>query len=168
MFLQRRSQFDKSEKWAYFVSWCVVGGPSFLRGTTRGLLYGISVEWQQTVIPWGSGMQSASRLPVILLMLSRKLFLIGASLSESHSLVAHRAQAQCIMVRSFVRSFVVRTYTELFVQWFKSYRLFASHRLFWELSVFIQWFTVNFTGLSPLTGWQFFMRHAMKYILHAK
>jgi hypothetical protein len=55
-------------------------------------------------------------------------------------------------------AFVVRTYTELFLQWFKSYRLFASHRLFWELSVFIQWFTVNFTGLSPLTGWQFFMR----------
>jgi hypothetical protein len=38
MFMQRWSQFDKSEKWAYFVSWCVVGGPSFLRGTTRGLL----------------------------------------------------------------------------------------------------------------------------------
>ena len=37
MFMQRRSQFDKSEKRAYFVSWCVVGGPSFLRGTTRGL-----------------------------------------------------------------------------------------------------------------------------------
>ena len=25
-----RSQLDKSEKWAYFVSWCVVIGPSFL------------------------------------------------------------------------------------------------------------------------------------------
>jgi hypothetical protein len=37
MFMQRRSHFDKSEKWAYFVSWCVVGSPSFLRGTTRGL-----------------------------------------------------------------------------------------------------------------------------------
>jgi hypothetical protein len=37
MFMQRRSQFDKSEKWAYFVSWCVVGSPSFLQGTTRGL-----------------------------------------------------------------------------------------------------------------------------------
>jgi hypothetical protein len=73
---------------------------------------------------------------------------IGASLSEPHSLVAHRAQAQCIMVRSFV----VRTHTELFLQWFKSYRLFASHRLFWELSVFIQWFTVNFTDLSPAPG----------------
>jgi hypothetical protein len=38
--------------------------------------------------------------------------LIGASLSEPHSLVAHRAQAQCIMVRSFVvRTYVyVRTY----------------------------------------------------------
>jgi hypothetical protein len=36
--MQRRSQFDKSEKWAYFVSWCVVGGPSFLRGTARGLI----------------------------------------------------------------------------------------------------------------------------------
>jgi hypothetical protein len=34
MFMQKRSQFDKSEKWAYlayFVSWCVVGSPSFLR-----------------------------------------------------------------------------------------------------------------------------------------
>jgi hypothetical protein len=43
MFMQRRSQFDKSEKWAYlayFVSWCVVGSPSFLRGTTRGLRIG--------------------------------------------------------------------------------------------------------------------------------
>ena len=39
MFMQRRSHFDKSEKWAYFVSCCVVGSPSFLRGTTRGLLY---------------------------------------------------------------------------------------------------------------------------------
>jgi hypothetical protein len=37
MFMQRRSQLDKSEKWAYFVSWCVVGSPSFLRGTARGL-----------------------------------------------------------------------------------------------------------------------------------
>jgi hypothetical protein len=37
MFMQKRSQFDKSEKWACFVSWCVVDGPSFLRGTTRGL-----------------------------------------------------------------------------------------------------------------------------------
>jgi hypothetical protein len=41
-------------------------------------------------------------------------------------------------------------YTELFLQWFKSYWPFPSHRLvrlFWELSV-PQWFTVNFTGLS--------------------
>jgi hypothetical protein len=31
--------------------------------------------------------------------------LVGASLSEPHSLVAHRAQAQCIMVRSlYVRT----------------------------------------------------------------
>jgi hypothetical protein len=39
-------------------------------------------------------------------------FIIGASLSEPHSLVAHRAQAQCIMVRSlrsFVRTLYVRT-----------------------------------------------------------
>ena len=28
MFMQRRSQLDESEKRAYFVSWCVVGGPS--------------------------------------------------------------------------------------------------------------------------------------------
>ena len=37
MFMLRRSQFDKSEKWAYlayFVSCCVVGSPSFLRGTS--------------------------------------------------------------------------------------------------------------------------------------
>jgi hypothetical protein len=82
--------------------------------------------------------------------------LIWASLSEPHSLVAHRAQAQCIMVRSFV----VRTYTELFQQWFKSYQLFASHRLFWELSIFIQWFTVNFTffRLSPADNFSCDMR----------
>ena len=43
------------------------------------------------------------------------VIIVGASLSEPHSLVAHRAQAQCIMVRS-LRSFVVRTYTELFLQ----------------------------------------------------
>ena len=29
MYMQRRSQLDKSEKWAYFVSWCIVGSPSF-------------------------------------------------------------------------------------------------------------------------------------------
>jgi hypothetical protein len=57
-------------------------------------------------------------------------------------------------------AFVVRTYTELFLQWFKSYRLFASHRLCWELSV-LQWFTVNFTGLSPFSGSQFFMRQCV-------
>ena len=77
-------------------------------------------------------MQSASRLPVILLMLSRKLFLIGASLSESHSLVAHRAQAQCIMVRSFVRSFVRSLYVRT--------RNFSYSDL-------------NPTGFSPRTGY---------------
>jgi hypothetical protein len=30
MFMQRLSQLDMSEKWAYFVCWCVLGGPSFL------------------------------------------------------------------------------------------------------------------------------------------
>jgi hypothetical protein len=35
------------------------------------------------------------------------------------------------------RSYVVRTYTELFLQWFKPYRPFGSHWLFWELSVLI-------------------------------
>ena len=35
MFMQRRSQLDKSEKWGYFVSWAV---PPFSRGTARGLL----------------------------------------------------------------------------------------------------------------------------------
>jgi hypothetical protein len=39
--------------------------------------------------------------------LSTTIALIGASLSEPNSLVAHRAQAQCIMVR---------TYPELFLQ----------------------------------------------------
>jgi hypothetical protein len=66
---------------------------------------------------------------------------------------------------------VVRTYTELFLQWFKSYRLFASHRLFWELSVLQS--TVIYSkfygsfAISPADR-QFFMRHAMKYILLAK
>jgi hypothetical protein len=40
MFMQRRSQLDTSEKWAYFVSWCVVGGPSFLPRAARGLVLG--------------------------------------------------------------------------------------------------------------------------------
>jgi hypothetical protein len=41
MFMQMRNQLDKNQKWAYFVSWCVVGGPSFLRGTARGLIFQI-------------------------------------------------------------------------------------------------------------------------------
>jgi hypothetical protein len=87
---------------------------------------------------------------------------IGANLSEPHSLVAHRGQAQCIMVRSlYVRTrnfsysdlnptgFSPRTgYFENFqslyitVIYSKFYGPFASHRL----TIF----------------------HAMKYILHAK
>jgi hypothetical protein len=45
------------------------------------------------------------------------IFIVGASLSEPHSLVAHRGQAQCIMVRSLyvrTRNFFYR------LQWFKS------------------------------------------------
>jgi hypothetical protein len=35
--MQRQIRLDKSEKWAYFISWCVVGGLSFLLGTAHGL-----------------------------------------------------------------------------------------------------------------------------------
>jgi hypothetical protein len=38
-FMPMRSKHDKSKKWAYFVSWCVVGRPSFpLRDCSESIL----------------------------------------------------------------------------------------------------------------------------------
>jgi hypothetical protein len=64
-------------------------------------------------------------------------------------------------------AYVHGTFPTTYVQWFKSYRPFASHRMFWELSV-LQWFTVNFTGLSPRTDWQFFMRRNIFFMPNNK
>jgi hypothetical protein len=50
--------------------------------------------------------------------------IIGAIAPHCHSLVAHRAQAECIMVRGALC--IVRTYTERFLQWFKSYHAQAA------------------------------------------
>jgi hypothetical protein len=90
-----------------------------------------------------------------------RIRIIGASLSEPHSLVAHRAQAQYMhygaFVRSFVRSLYVRTrnfsYSDLNPTGFS-----PRTGYFENFQSNIQWFTVNFTGFSPADNFSCDMR----------
>ena len=62
MFMQRRSQLDKSEKWAYFVF------PPFSRGTLRSMFTVLSVsdDYSRSYISRGSAAVLSSTLTTLI------------------------------------------------------------------------------------------------------